>query len=483
MSDQVFDVAVLGAGPGGYAAAFRAADLGLATALIEPHATLGGVCLNVGCIPSKALLSVASTLRAARALAQHGVSFGEPNIDLDALRASKDRTVRRLTTGLAALAKVRKVEVIRGHGRFVSDHEIEVAPDGAAPATGAGVRRLRFAHCIIAVGSSALRVPGLPDDPRVLDSTGALALPDVPTRMLVVGGGIIGLELATVYAALGSEIHIVEAQDRLMGPVDADLVEVWRKHNAKSVGPIMQATRIESAETTPDGILVRFAGAHGSAEPVLYARVLVAAGRRGNGHTIGAERAGLTVLDNGCIAVDGCQRTEVPHIYAVGDVVPGPGLAHKASHQGHVAAEVIAGLPAAFDVRQIPAVAYTDPEIAWTGRTEATCAAEGIDYDKAVFPWRASGRALAEGRDEGMTKLLFDRTDGRLLGAGIVGLHAGELIGELGLALEMGANAEDIGHTIHPHPTLSESIGLAAELMLGACTDLPPSSSRSPAER
>ncbi|KVP17790.1 dihydrolipoyl dehydrogenase [Burkholderia ubonensis] len=466
-ADIECDMLVLGAGPGGYSAAFRAADLGMKTVLVERYSTLGGVCLNVGCIPSKALLHTALVIDEAEALASHGISFGKPEIDLDKLRDFKSGVVKKLTTGLAGMAKARKVEVVTGVGAFVDPHHMEVQGDG-------GKKVVKFKQAIIAAGSESVKLPFLPDDPRIVDSTGALELRQQPKRMLVIGGGIIGLEMATVYATLGAEIDVVEMLDNLMNGADRDLVKVWEKYNAKRFGNVMLKTKTVGAEAKEDGIYVKFEGEKAPAEPQRYDLVLVAVGRSPNGKKIGADKAGVAVTDRGFIDVDKQMRTNVPHIFAIGDVVGQPMLAHKAVHEGHVAAEAAHGEKTYFDALQIPSVAYTDPEVAWAGKTEEQCKAEGIKYGKAVFPWAASGRAIANGRDEGFTKLIFDEETHRVIGGGIVGLNAGDLISEVCLAVEMGADAEDIGKTIHPHPTLGESIGMAAELYEGVCTDLPP---------
>ncbi|KVT66011.1 dihydrolipoamide dehydrogenase [Burkholderia ubonensis] len=466
-ADIECDMLVLGAGPGGYSAAFRAADLGMKTVLVERYSTLGGVCLNVGCIPSKALLHTALVIDEAEALASHGISFGKPEIDLDKLRDFKSGVVKKLTTGLAGMAKARKVEVVTGVGAFVDPYHMEVQGDG-------GKKVVKFKQAIIAAGSQSVKLPFLPDDPRIVDSTGALELRQQPKRMLVIGGGIIGLEMATVYATLGAEIDVVEMLDNLMNGADRDLVKVWEKYNAKRFGNVMLETKTVGAEAKEDGIYVKFEGEKAPAEPQRYDLVLVAVGRSPNGKKIGADKAGVAVTDRGFIDVDKQMRTNVPHIFAIGDVVGQPMLAHKAVHEGHVAAEAAHGEKAYFDALQIPSVAYTDPEVAWAGKTEEQCKAEGIKYGKAVFPWAASGRAIANGRDEGFTKLIFDEETHRVIGGGIVGLNAGDLISEVCLAVEMGADAEDIGKTIHPHPTLGESIGMAAELYEGVCTDLPP---------
>jgi dihydrolipoamide dehydrogenase len=470
---------VLGAGPGGYSAAFRAADLGLDTILVERYPTLGGVCLNVGCIPSKALLHTAAVIDEARALAAHGITFGEPRIDLDALRASKDKVVSKLTQGLAGMARARKVRVIRGYGRFIDAHHLEVETTEGDGQTRTGARQvIHFEQAIIAAGSQSVRLPFLPDDPRIVDSTGALKLATRPGRMLVIGGGIIGLEMGTVYSTLGARLDVVEMLDGLMQGADRDLVKVWQRHNGHRFDRIMLKTRTVRAEATPQGIMVWFEGDQAPAEPQCYDLVLSAVGRRPNGLSIGADVAGVAIGERGFIAVDKQMRTNVSHIFAIGDIVGQPMLAHKAVHEGHVAAEAAAGEKSFFDARVIPSVAYTDPEIAWVGLTEEQAGAQGLKIAKSTFPWSASGRAIANGRDEGFTKLIFDQASHRLLGGAIVGTHAGDMIGELALAIEMGADATDIGRTIHPHPTLGETIGMAAELFEGVCTDLPPASRR-----
>ncbi len=453
------DVLVLGSGPGGYSAAFRAADLGQRAVLVERYKALGGVCLNVGCIPSKALLHVASVMDEARALSSHGVSFGDARIEIEKLRAWKDKVVGKLTGGVAGMAKLRKVEVVTGEGKFTGPHELAV-----------GGRTIRFANAIIAAGSQAAWLPFLPKDPRIVDSTGALELPAVPQRMLVIGGGIIGMEMATVYSTLGSRVDVVEMLDVLMAGADRDLVQVWQKKNAPRFGRVMLKTKSVGAEAARDGIHVRF----DNADPAIYDLVLVSVGRIPNGKKIGAEALGVKVDERGFIPTDKQMRTNVPHVFAIGDITKPPMLAHKATHEGHVAAEVAAGHKAAFDARQIPNVAYTDPEIAWAGATEDELKQKGEEYGKAVFPWSASGRAIANGREDGFVKLLFDKATGRTIGGAVVGLNAGELISEICLAIEMGADAEDIGRTIHPHPTLSESVGFAAEVYTGTVTDLPP---------
>jgi dihydrolipoamide dehydrogenase len=465
------DMMVLGAGPGGYSAAFRAADLGMNTVLIERYATLGGVCLNVGCIPSKALLHVAAVIDETAAMSRHGVIFGPPVINIDELRAYKEKVIGKMTTGLAGMAKARKVNVVRGVGQFISANHIEVtAEDGSK-------KVVQFKQAIIAAGSSVVNLPFIKPDPRIVDSTGALELRKIPKRMLVIGGGIIGLEMATVYSTLGSRIDVVEMLDGLMQGADRDMVKVWQKFNEKRFDNIMLKTKTVAVEALAEGIKVSFeaAEAGGKApEPQLYDMVLVAVGRSPNGKKIAADKAGVTVTDRGFIPVDGQMRSNVPHIFAIGDLVGQPMLAHKAVHEAHVAAEAAAGHKAYFDAKVIPSVAYTDPEVAWVGVTEDEAKAKGIKLEKGLFPWAASGRAVANGRDEGFTKLLFDAETHRIVGGGIVGTHAGDMIGEIALAIEMGADAVDIGKTIHPHPTLGESIGMAAEVFEGVCTDLPP---------
>ena len=464
-SDVHAEVLVLGAGPGGYTAAFRAADLGKQTVLVERYPRLGGVCLNVGCIPSKALLHTAKVIAEAGDMAQHGVSFGAPRIDLDKLRGWKDQVVGRLTTGLAGLAKQRKVKVIQGRGTFVSPKVLEVE-------TADGKLAVSFDQAIIAAGSQASTIPGIPhDDPRVIDSTGALELPDIPKHLLVIGGGIIGLEVATVYYELGAKVTVVELLDSLMVGVDKDIVRPLQRRIDKQYENIYLKTKVTRVESQSKGLKVFFEGDKAPASQV-FDRVLVAVGRLPNGKSIGAESAGVAVDERGFIPVDKQQRTNVLHIFAIGDVVGEPMLAHKATHEGKVAAEVAAGLKSSFDARVIPSVAYTDPEVAWTGVTEAEAKEQKLDYGKGVFPWAASGRALGLGRDEGMTKLLFDTDSGRVIGAGIVGPNAGDLIAEVGLAIEMGCDAQDIGLTIHPHPTLSETVAFAAEAFEGTITDL-----------
>jgi dihydrolipoamide dehydrogenase len=467
------DIVVLGAGPGGYTAAFRAADLGKKVVLIERYPALGGVCLNVGCIPSKALLHVAKVITDAEETGRQGIVFGKPAIELDKLRAWKESVVGKLTKGLTGLAKQRKVRVVQGKGTFTSPNMIQVE-------TSDGLKAVSFEHCIIAAGSSVARIPGFPyDDPRLMDSTGALKLDDIPKRMLIIGGGIIGLEMATVYDALGSKISVVELMDQLIPGADADLVKPLHRRIQKRYEAIYLKTRVTRIEAQENGLNVTFESASDTTlapEPQLYDRILMAVGRRPNGRDIGAENAGVTVDERGYIPVNKQLRTNVPHIFAIGDICGEPMLAHKASHEGKLVAEIIGGgehaKEAAFDARAIPSVAYTDPEVAWMGLTETEAGKQGIEYDKAVFPWAASGRAIAMARDEGLTKLLLDKKTRRILGAGIVGINAGELIAETVLGLEMGADMEDIGLTIHPHPTLSETVFFAAEIAEGSITDL-----------
>ena len=486
-SDTDCDLLVLGGGPGGYSAAFRAADLGLKVIVVERYATIGGVCLNVGCIPSKALLHVAAVMDEVKHFDALGISFGAPEVDLNKLRTHKENVIGKLTGGLAAMAKMRKVEIVRGVGNFVGSHQLEVAEtEGSAQALTGVKRTLSFKRAIVAAGSQAMRLPFMPEDPRVVDSTGALALKSVPKRMLILGGGIIGLEMGTVYSTLGARLDVVEMMDGLMQGADRDLVKVWQKMNADRFDNIMLKTKTVAARVTAEGIEVTFEG-EGAPAPQTYDLVLQAVGRSPNGKKIGADAAGIAVTDRGFIDVDIQMRTNVGHIFAIGDIVGQPMLAHKAVHEAHVAAEVIAGelqgnaelASAAFNARVIPSVAYTDPEVAWVGLTEDQAKAQGIKVKKGLFPWTASGRAIANGRDEGVTKLLFDDSPeahghGKILGGGMVGTHAGDMIGEVALAIEMGADAVDIGKTIHPHPTLGESIGMAAEVAHGSCTDLPP---------
>jgi dihydrolipoamide dehydrogenase len=452
-------VLVIGSGPGGYTAAFRAADLGLRTAMVERYETLGGVCLNVGCIPSKALLHAARVVAEAEEMAERGISFGKPKVDIEALLSWKQSVVKKLTGGLAGLAKQRKVEVITGEARFEGPNAVRV-----------GDRAVTFENCIIAAGSQAASIPGLPDDERIIDSTGALSPESVPKRLLVIGGGIIGLEMATVYDALGSKVTVVEMLDQLIPGCDADLVKVLQKHISGRYEAIHLQTKVESVKALKGGLRVELS----SGESEQFDRILVAVGRRPNGRAIGADAAGVEVDDAGFISVDQQMRTNVPGIYAIGDIVGGPMLAHKAFHEGTTAAEVIAGHNVTFDARSIPSVAYTDPEVAWTGLTEVAAREQDVAYEKAAFPWAASGRALSLGRDDGLTKLLYDPETHRVLGAGIVGVNAGELIAEAVHAIEMGSDAEDVSLTIHPHPTLSETVGFAAEMAEGTITDLMP---------
>ena len=487
-ADVDCDVLVLGGGPGGYSAAFRAADLGLRVVLVERYASLGGVCLNVGCIPSKALLHVAAVMDEVSHLDALGVSFGKPQLDIDKLRGHKEKVISKLTGGLGAMAKMRKVTVLRGYGHFVGSHHLEVEETTGSGQEKTGSKKVvAFQRAIIAAGSQAVRLPFLPDDPRVVDSTGALALAKVPQKMLIVGGGIIGLEMGTVYSTLGARLDVVEMMDGLMQGADRDLVKIWQKMNQHRFDQIMLKTKTVGAQATPQGITVQFEGLDGTKSEATYDLVLQAVGRTPNGLKIGADKAGVSVSERGFIGVDIQMRTNVPHIFAIGDIVGQPMLAHKAVHEGHVAAEVIAGelqgkadlAASAFNARVIPSVAYTDPEVAWVGLTEDQAKAQGIKVRKGLFPWTASGRAIANGRDEGVTKLLFDDSPeahghGRILGGGMVGTHAGDMISEIALAIEMGADAVDIGKTIHPHPTLGESIGMAAEVAHGSCTDLPP---------
>ena len=486
-SDTDCDVLVLGGGPGGYSAAFRAADLGLKVILVERYATIGGVCLNVGCIPSKALLHVASVMDEVKHFADLGVTFAAPKVDINKLRTHKESVIGKLTGGLAAMAKMRKVDIVRGFGQFTGPHEIEVAAtSGTGQALTGEKRRITFKRAIIAAGSQAVHLPFMPNDERVVDSTGALALKSVPKRMLILGGVIIGLEMGTVYSTLGARLDVVEMMDGLMQGADRDLVKIWQKMNAPRFDNIMLKTKTVGAKATAKGIEVSFEG-EGAPAPQTYDLVLQAVGRSPNGKKIGADAAGVAVTERGFIDVDIQMRTNVGHIFAIGDIVGQPMLAHKAVHEAHVAAEVIAGelqgnadlAAAAFNARVIPSVAYTDPEVAWVGLTEDQAKAQGIKVKKGLFPWSASGRAIANGRDEGVTKLLFDDSPeahghGKILGGGMVGTHAGDMIGEVALAIEMGADAVDIGKTIHPHPTFGESIGMAAEVAHGSCTYLPP---------
>ncbi|MCK2127858.1 dihydrolipoyl dehydrogenase [Thauera aromatica] len=482
-ADLEYDLVVLGAGPGGYSAAFRAADLGLRTAIVERYATLGGVCLNVGCIPSKALLHVAAVIEEAGHMQSAGIRFAKPAVDVDALRKHKDDVIGKLTGGLAGMAKARKVDILRGYGSFLDPHHIEIEETTGNRQDKSGAKKVvKFKQCIIAAGSAAVHLPFLPRDPRIVDSTGALELRQVPGKMLVIGGGIIGLEMATVYSALGARIDVVEMLDRLMQGPDADAVKVWEKQNTQRFDKIMLKTRTVAVEAREDGLYVSFEGENAPPGPVRYDMILQSAGRAPNGGKIGAEKAGVIVGERGFIPVDAQMRTNVAHIFAIGDVVGQPMLAHKAVHEGHVAAEVAAGeaqgkaelARTGFDATVIPGVAYTHPEVAWVGYTEAQAKAEGKKVETAKFPWAASGRAIANGADYGFTKLLFDAETHRVIGGTIVGPSAGDMIGEVCLAIEMGADAVDIGKTIHPHPTLGETVGMAAELAHGSCTDLPP---------
>src|SRR6185436_7675194 len=458
-ADVECDVLVLGAGPGGYSAAFRSADLGMKTVLVERYPTLGGVCLNVGCIPSKALLHTAAIVDGARALASHGISFGEPKVDLAKLREFKNKVVGKLTGGLASMAKMRKVTVVQGTATFLDKNRLQV--DG---------KSVRFNCAIIAAGSQAAKLPFLPDDPRIVDSTGALELRSLPKKLLVIGGGIIGLEMGTVYSTLGARLDVVEMMDGLMLGADRDLVNVWQKFNASRFDKVMLKTKTTKVEAAKDGLKVSFEGA----DAKTYDMILLSVGRVPNGKKIGAEKAGVNVDAKGFITVDSQMRTNLPNIYAIGDIAGNPMLAHKAVHEGHVAAEAANGMKSHFDARVVPSVAYTDPEIAWVGLTEDEAKKNGVAVGVAKFPWAASGRAIANARDEGFTKVIFDAETHRCVGGGIVGLGAGDLISELALAVEMGADATDIGKTIHPHPTTAESVGMAAEVFEGVCTDLPP---------
>jgi len=474
-ADVEYDLVVLGAGPGGYSGAFRAADLGLKVAIIERYATLGGVCLNVGCIPSKALLHVAAVIDEAGHIGTAGISFAKPAIDVDALRKHKDGVVGKLTGGLSGMAKARKVDVIRGYGHFLDPHHLEVEETTGDSQDKTGAKKVvKFKQAIIASGSAAVHLPFIPTDPRIVDSTGALELRQVPAKMLVIGGGIIGLEMATVYSTLGARIDVVEMLDGLMQGPDRDAVKVWEKQNAHRFDKVMLKTKTVAVEAKDDGLWVKFEGEGAPTEPVKYDMILQSAGRAPNGNKIGADKAGVVVGERGFIPVNAQMRTNVPHIFAIGDVVGQPMLAHKAVHEAHVAAEVAAGQKSAFDATVIPGVAYTHPEVAWVGYTEAQAKAEGKKVDTAKFPWAASGRAIANGADYGFTKLIFDSETHRIIGGTIVGPSAGDMIGEVCLAIEMGADAVDIGKTIHPHPTLGETVGMAAEVAHGSCTDLPP---------
>ena len=465
MSEIKTQLVVLGAGPGGYSAAFRAADLGIETVLVDARATLGGVCLNVGCIPSKALLHVAKVIEEAKHLSSHGVTFGEPQIDLDKVRAWKDSVVSQLTKGLGGMSKMRKVKHVQGYGKFTGSNTLEVTGDD-------GVTTITFDNAIIAAGSEPVALPFIPEDDRVIDSTGALEMKDIPGKMLVLGGGIIGLEMGTVYRSLGSQIDVVEFLDQLVPAADKDIIKVYMK-TIKDKFNVMLETKVTAVEAKDDGLYVTFEGKKAPAEPVRYDKVLVAVGRRPNGSLVAAEKAGVNVDERGFISVNKQMQTNVPHIYAIGDLVGQPMLAHKAVHEGHVAAEVISGQKHYFDPRCIPSVAYTEPEIAWVGLTEKEAKEQGVNYEAAVFPWAASGRAIAQAATDGMTKMIFDKDTGRVIGGAIIGTNAGEMLGEIGLAIEMGADAEDVALTIHAHPTLNESIGMAAEVFEGSITDMP----------
>ena len=474
-ADMECEMLVLGAGPGGYSAAFRSADLGMKTIIVERYATLGGVCLNVGCIPSKALLHVAEIIEEAQHANDLGVTFAAPQVDIDKLRAHKEKVVGKLTGGLAGMAKGRKVEIVRGYGHFLDPNHLEVeVTDGTSQDKTGAKKVIKFQKCIIAAGSAAVHLPFIPRDPRIVDSTGALELRFVPKKMLVIGGGIIGLEMATVYSTLGSRVDVVEMMDGLMQGPDRDAVKVWEKQNASRFDKIMLKTKTVAVDAKEDGLYVTFEGEGVSPEPVKYDMILQAAGRSPNGKKIAAEKAGVIVTDRGFIPVDAQMRTNVPHIFAIGDLVGQPMLAHKAVHEAHVAAEVAAGHKAAFDAQVIPGVAYTHPEVAWVGYTEEQAKKEGRKVETAKFPWAASGRAIANGADYGFTKLIFDAETHRVIGGAIVGPSAGDMIGEVCLAIEMGCDSVDIGKTIHPHPTLGETVGMAAEVAHGTCTDVPP---------
>ena len=474
-ADVECEMLVLGAGPGGYSAAFRAADLGMKTVIVERYSTLGGVCLNVGCIPSKALLHVAVVADEAEHMAECGLTFAAPQIDIDKLRAHKAKVVGKLTTGLAGMAKMRKVDIVRGYGNFLDANHIEVElTDGPAQEKSGGKKVIRFKNCIIAAGSAPAHLPFIPQDPRVVDSTGALELRFVPKKMLVIGGGIIGLEMATVYSLLGAKVDVVEMLDGLMQGPDRDAVKVWEKQNLRRFDKVMLKTKTVAVDAKDDGLYVSFDGEAAPKEPVKYDMILQSAGRAPNGKKISAEKAGIVVTDRGFISVDKQMRTNVPNIFAIGDIVGNPMLAHKGVHEGHVAAEVAAGHKTAFDATVIPSVAYTHPEVAWVGISEDQAKRESRAVEIAKFPWAASGRAIANGADYGFTKLIFDTETHRIIGGTIVGPAAGDMIGEVALAIEMGCDAVDIGKTIHPHPTLGESIGMAAEIAHGSCTDVPP---------
>jgi dihydrolipoamide dehydrogenase len=470
-ADLSCDMVVLGSGPGGYSAAFRAADLGMNTVLVERYPVLGGVCLNVGCIPSKALLHIAAVMDEAKHLSEHGIAFGEPKVDLDALRAWKEKVVGKLTGGLTGMSRARKVTVLQGTGTFAG-------PNHLAVETKDGRMAVAFKNAIIAAGSQSAKLSFAPEDPRIVDSTGALELRQRPKRMLVIGGGIVGLEMGTVYSTLGARLDVVEMLDGLMAGADRDLVKVWQTFNARRFDNVMLKTKTTKVEAAKEGLKVTFEGEAAPKTPQLYDMILLSVGRTPNGKKIGAEAAGVAVDARGFIPVDDQMRTNVPHIYAIGDIARQPMLAHKAVHEGHVAAEAAAGQKSYFDAHVVPSVAYTDPEIAWAGLTEDEAKKQEIKYGVAKFPWAASGRAIANGRDEGFTKLIFSEETHRLIGGAIVGAGAGDLISEIALAIEMGADAVDVGKTIHPHPTTSESVGMAAELYEGICTDLPPAKRR-----
>ncbi|NMH59189.1 dihydrolipoyl dehydrogenase [Alteromonas ponticola] len=465
MSEIKTQLVVLGAGPGGYSAAFRAADLGIETVIVDARETLGGVCLNVGCIPSKALLHVAKVIKEATHLGAHGVTFGEPKIDLDKLRDYKDSVVGQLTKGLSGMSKMRKVKHVQGYGKFTGANSLEVEGKD-------GKTTIKFEQAIIAAGSEPVSLPFIPEDDRVIDSTGALELKDIPEKMLVLGGGIIGLEMGTVYEALGSKIDVVEFLDQLIPAADKDIMKVFMK-SYKEKFNVMVETKVTNVEAKKDGLYVTFEGKQAPDEAVRYDKVLVAVGRRPNGKLIDADKAGVNVDDRGFINVNKQLQTNVEHIFAIGDVIGQPMLAHKAVHEGHVAAEVISGKKHYFDPRCIPSVAYTEPEVAWVGLTEKEAKEQGVNYETATFPWAASGRAIASDATNGMTKMIFDKDSGRVIGGAIVGTNAGEMLGEIGLAIEMGADAEDVALTIHAHPTLNESIGLASEIFEGSITDMP----------
>jgi dihydrolipoamide dehydrogenase len=466
MSNEIkTQVVILGGGPGGYSAAFRAADLGLEVTLVESRNTLGGVCLNVGCIPSKALLHVAKVIDDAAAMESHGVTFGAPKIDLDKIRSWKESVIGQLTGGLDGMAKMRKVKVVNGYGKFTGSNTLEVV-DGDTTST------ITFDNAIVAAGSQPVNLPFIPEDERVIDSTGALELKDVPEKLLVLGGGIIGLEMGTVYRALGSQIDVVEFADQLVPAADKDVIKIYQRY-VKDKFNVMLSTKVVGVEAKEDGLYVTFEGKKAPAEPVRYDKVLVAVGRTPNGKLLDAEKAGVAVDERGFINVDKQLRTNVNHIFAIGDIVGQPMLAHKAVHEAHVAAEVISGQKHFFDPKCIPSIAYTDPEIAWVGVTEREAKEQGLNIETAVFPWAASGRAIASARTEGQTKMIFDKESGRVIGGAMVGINAGEMLGEIGLAVEMGADGEDLALTIHAHPTLNESIGLAAEIFEGSITDLP----------